>query len=86
MAAMSPATVNARRGDYELGPAEACPTRGGKRASGIGGSARRLTGSATESRKDTSNGVGDMHAAPSASAVPGSASRRKSGERSITSS
>ena len=86
MAAMSPATVNARRGDYELGPAEACPTRGGKRASGIGGSARRLTGSATESRKDASNGVGDMHAAPSASAVPGSASRRKSGERSRRSS
>lgn len=85
MAAMSPATVNARRGDYELGPPEPS-SRGGKRASGIGGSARRLTGSATESRKDAGGAhAGDAHA-PSASGAPGSASRRKSGERSRRSS
>ena len=92
LSTMSPATVNARRGEYEAGMGvehERGDRLNGivtkKRVSGIGGAARRLTGgngAASASGNGTSHATKDSdNASALHGAAPGSASRRKSSGR-----
>ena len=97
LASLSPATVNARRGDYEaaggvdVGALPMSRQGAGKRMSGIGGSARRLTGggggggggATRDHDRDEPSSVNGLGATTTnvSGAAPGSASRRRSGGR-----